>query len=810
MKLSLNWLKEYVALPPDISPDTIAYDLTMTTVEVEHCHALGENLENIVVGKIRSIRPHPNADRLRITMTDIGGEEKQIVCGGSNLREGMLVVVAKPGAKVRWHGEGDLVELTESKIRGEASFGMICSAGEIGLGELYPAKEEKEIVDLGELPAEAGTPIAAALGLDDIIIEIDNKSLTNRPDLWGHYGIARELAAIYSVPLKPLPEVALSHSGSKVSATIHDEQLCRRYTATVIEGLSPGESPRWMQRRLASVGQRPISLLVDLTNYVMLALGQPTHAFDARELANSSIHIRRAKAKECLELLDGSKLELTPEMLVIADDKRPVALAGIMGGLNSGIREDTSTVVLESANFDSVNVRRTATAVGVRTESSMRFDKSLDCDRALDAAKLFIHLLRDIQPGSAVTTHIDLFPRPFEPVTVTLDRDYIVRRVGKEFSSAEISALLKRLGYSVDANGEKLAVGVPAWRATGDVSIPADIVEEVARLYGYDSLEFVPPPVVLTSAVRQVRYDVDRKLRETLAFAHGMFEVFSYPWVEERFRTAAGDNLPALVLQDPPSPESASIVTSLIPNLLAAAERNIRNQASFGLFEIGRVFSADSVTEWSTPNEPLPLQPKHAAGLLTAADPKSAFLALKGILEAVFRALPIEPLTFTVEGEFARWSVRGGRLALQSRGKQIGEIGAVASKTLRLAGLERASIAAFEFDLDKLVCLPATPGRYEQIPRFPQVEFDLSMLFDRTTPWEAIRKAAAGADKRVRAVEFADEYVGEQVPEGKRSISLRMLFGDPAKTLTSDEAQAIATAVGAALEKKVGGSQRTR
>jgi len=809
VKISLNWLKDYVSIPADLSPETIAHDLTMTTVEVEHCHSLGKDLEGIVVGKINSLRQHPNADRLRITMTDVGGEEKQIVCGGSNLREGMLVAVAKPGSKVRWHGEGELVELSESKIRGEASFGMICSAVEIGLDELFPAKADKEIIDLGELAAKPGTPLAEALGLDDIIIEIDNKSLTNRPDLWGHYGIARELAAIYSLPLKPLPEVALPNAGSKVKVKIHDEQLCRRYTATVVEGLSPGSAPVWMQRRLASVGQRPINLLVDLTNYVMLAVGQPTHAFDARELANDSIHIRRAKEKEQLELLDGSKLELTSEMLVIADDKRPVALAGIMGGLSSGIREDTATVVLESANFDSVNVRRTATAVGARTESSMRFDKGLDCDRVLHAVKLFLFLLKEIQPKAAATSHLDLFPRPYEALTVKVGRDFIVRRVGKDFTAEEILALLRRLGFKVESQKDTFTIGVPPWRATGDVSIPADIVEEVARLYGYDSLEFVPPPVSLTSAVRQPKYDVDRKLREFLAIAKGMFEVFSYPWVDEQFVRATGGTSSGFLLQDPPSPETAGIVSSLIPNLLAAAARNVRNEGRFGIFEVGRVFTTELVP-WSLPKEKLPVQPKHVAGLKVSNDPKAAFLDLKGVLESLFHVLPIGPVTFGAEATFSPWTVTGGRLGIFTSGKQIGEIGVVSPKTLRGSGIERTAAAAFEFNLEELVCLPSTPGRYEPIPKFPLVEFDLSMVFDQSVPWESIREIAAAADKRVRAVHFADEYRGEQIPAGKRSIAFKMIFGDPTKTLTSEETQTIAGAVMKALEKKVGGTVRGR
>lgn len=811
MKLSLNWLKEYVPLPADLTPEKIAYDLTMTTVEVESCESPGESLEGIVVGKINALRPHPNADRLRITTTDVGGEEKQIVCGGSNLREGMLVAVAKPGSRVRWHGEGDLVELKETKIRGEASFGMICSAVEIGLESLYPAREEKEIVDLSDLDAAPGTPLAVALGLDDIIIEIDNKSLTNRPDLWGHYGIARELAAIYSLPLSPLPQVTFPTGASKVKVTVHEPELCRRYSAAVLENVTAGESPQWMQRRLASVGQRPISLLVDLTNYVMFAVGQPTHAFDARELTASAIHIRRAKRNESLELLDGAKLELSPEMLVIADETRAVALAGIKGGLASGVRDDTSTVVLESANFSGVHVRKTATTLGLRTESSMRFDKELDTDRPVQASALFVHLLKEIQPAVRLVSFVDEFPRPQPAVSVQVRREFISGRVGRDFTTQEIHSLLERFGFAVKADGEKLTIAVPAWRATGDVSIPADIVEEVARLYGYDTLEFIAPPIELTAAVRQPRYDVDVRMRELLSSAGGMFEVFNYPWGHESLFAAAGfADAPALMLQDPPSPETARIVTSLIPNLLGAAERNLRHETDFGLFEIARVFHPADFRPWSTEAEKLPRQPKHVAGLLVGSSPKEIFLRLKGILEETFSALPIEPVVLTKEGTFSAWTARGGQLALRVGKEQIGELAVVSPRTLRALGTPRAAIAAFELSFDALKCLPATPGRYRPIPKFPQVEFDLSMLFEQTVPWEQIRMAASGADERVREVRFADEYQGEQIPAGKRAVALKMLFCDPAKTLTSEETQQIAAKVAAALEKRAGASKRER
>ncbi|MCB0320537.1 MAG: phenylalanine--tRNA ligase subunit beta, partial [Bdellovibrionales bacterium] len=429
MKVSLNWIKDYVPLPDSLTPSQLSYDLTMTTVEVEGYEDLGAALDKIVIGKVVSLAKHPQADRLTLVQTDVGeAEPKEIVCGGDNLREGMLVAVAPPGSKVRWHGEGDLVELKETKIRGVKSFGMICASNEIGLAELFPLKSEKEIVDLSSLHVTPGTPIADALGLRDIIFEIDNKSLTNRPDLWGHYGIARELAAIYSLPLSPLPVPpnvdAIKKLGTKaLRAQIQDTDLCTRYIGALIENVSVCESPNWLKSRLSSVGQRPIDLIVDLTNYVMFALGQPTHAFDAKNVSNTSITVRRAQEKEGLVLLDAKEIALTSNALVIADDKQSVALAGIMGGENSGVSPETTTLLLESANFEPVQVRHTATRYGLRTEGSMRWEKGIDSPRAEAGADLFFALLHQLQPSATVVEYLDVYPVQPESKSVSVSRD---------------------------------------------------------------------------------------------------------------------------------------------------------------------------------------------------------------------------------------------------------------------------------------------------------------------------------------------------------------------------------------------------
>ncbi|NLX84883.1 MAG: phenylalanine--tRNA ligase subunit beta, partial [Synergistaceae bacterium] len=378
MKFSLNWIKKYVDLPKDLTMEKLSYDLTMCTVEVEDTTDLSKSLSGLVVGKIITVEPHPDADKLRVCTVDIGDTPPStIVCGGINLTPGQLVVVAKLGAMVRWHGVGDPVEIKPAKLRGVLSSGMICASAEIGLADLFPAKLEAEIMDITDFDVKPGMAIADALGINDVILEVDKKSLTNRPDLWGHYGMAREFAAIYDLKLKPLDKSDIPHVSGDLDAVIEDTARCSRYTATTFTGIKNVASPFELKTLIWRVGMRPINLPVDITNYVMLATGQPTHGFDKNHI-EGNIHVRRAKAGEKLELLDGEILDLTTEDLVIADEKKSLGLAGIMGGKLDSVMEDTTELILEIANFNAMGIRRTAQRFDIRTEASSRYEKSLD------------------------------------------------------------------------------------------------------------------------------------------------------------------------------------------------------------------------------------------------------------------------------------------------------------------------------------------------------------------------------------------------------------------------------------------------
>jgi len=785
MLVSLNWVADYVKLPSIVDPKQIASELTMTTVEVERVIDLGASLKGIQIAVLETVRPHPDADRLRVCQCKFGEDRAQVVCGGSNVEVGMLVAVARPGAVVK-KGDGTL-EMKVTTIRGVESHGMICSAGELGLDDLFPPADEKAIIDLTHLLFEPGQSLADAIGYDDVILEIDNKSLTNRPDLWGHYGIARELAAIYNVELRPLVAFATPSDTGDLSVTIENPDQCRRYTATRIEGVRVTGAPFWMRSRLSRVGQRPINLLVDLTNYVMLATGQPTHAFDARQLAGT-LDIRNGRAGEMLTLLDGSEIAVEEDILAITDDTGCLALAGVMGGDRSGIADDTTAMILEAANFEPQGVRRSSGRSGTRTESSTRFEKGLDPLLIDQALGLFTDLLAGVQPEAQPVAHIDVFPAKPAAVRVSTTVGFICRRLGTEVSNERIVQLLGKLGFSVTEEEGALTIDVPSWRATGDVDLPEDIVEEVARLYGYENLAFVPPRVALTSSVNQPRHRLERRIKETLAFRCGLQEIVSYPWVEEKYLAAAGmADVECLSLATPPAPDIARLRPSLVPQLLAAITSNLRYTREFRLFEVASTYHPDLS------------HVKRVAGALVGTDPAALFLEAKGILETLSRTVQMEPVELVL-GDAPTWANPKGSLVIESGGTTVGALAVVSSKTMRLAGIRLADVILFELDLAALKPMSSRDNVFQPLPEFPQVEFDISFVVPLNIGWDMVLASIESVHQLVRDVTFIDEYRGEQVPDGKKSVTLRLLLGSHVATLTTPQIDEAANAVMTRIE----------
>ncbi|GHV27270.1 phenylalanine--tRNA ligase beta subunit [Synergistales bacterium] len=814
MKLSLNWIKEYVELPAGLGMEKLMYDLTMSTVEVEGAENLAGRFRNIIVGEIKEVLPHPNADKLRICRTDVGGEIKEIVCGGINLRDGMKVIVSKPGAFVRWHGEGDLVEIKAAKLRGAESYGMICASTEVGLFDLFPFEDEATIVDLSDFAAPAGTPLERALGLDDVILEIDNRSLTNRPDLWGHYGIAREISAIYNVPMKEIAKFEPEQNGEPRVA-IDDPERCTRYIGIKIENVSAKPSSFEIQSFLWRVGQRPINALVDITNYVMLAVGQPTHAFDSGNISGG-ITVRGARAEEKLPLLNGRELSLTSEDLVIADDDEAVALAGVMGGSKDSILPDTKNVILEIANFAPLGVRKTEARFEIRTEASIRYEKGIDPQRADLAVSLGCALFKSEFPGMRITGANDNYPRPLEQSRVTLSLDWLAKRLGKRLENDNIRAILERLGFVVTIEGDELRVTAPSWRSTGDISLPDDIMEEVARLYGYENFEPTPITTSFERAIKQRDYELDRSIREYLSFRCGMQEIFTYPWMKDEFISALGaPRAGMLQLATPPAPDERYIRNSLLPNLVRAVSENLRFGGNFSIYELTQVFDGSSFSKPLDERENLPHMARRLAGALAgttggADEITSLFRTAKGILENMSLRTHMEPLSLdAAEQSAAPWADETIKLAVRNGDGVIGYLALLSRKSALAAGIKQAPVVLFEIDVEKLAPLPSRANKFVHLPEYPQAEYDISMIFPEEAKWGGIEDVITGGKNAlVKSASFIDEYRGRQIPEGKKSVTIRLIIGSDEKTLTSEEIESAAEAIIKRLTKRLGGELR--
>ena len=812
MKVSLNWIKDYVDLPADMDLKRLAYDLTMSTVEVEDTIELAKQFDNMVVGRIKTIEQHPNADKLKVCKTDIGGEIKDIVCGGSNLAEGMKVAVALPGAMCKWHGEGEPVEIKKSKLRGVESYGMICGAVEIGLADLFPTKEEAHILDLSEFDAPAGTPLADALELNDIILEIDNKSMTNRPDLWGHYGIARELAALYHLPLKPIAPYKSDVGQGSLTVTVEDTERCPRYVAASIENLYVKPSTYQMQSRIWKVGMRPINALVDVTNYVMLATGQPTHAFDSDHIAGHII-VRRAAEGEKLLLLNGKELPLSTDDLVIADDAGAVGLAGVMGGAKDSILPETSRVILEVANFDAKGIRRTALRYDNRTEASARYEKAIDperCDQALD---LSMQLFGDLYPEMQVTGFVDAYPVPLKQAEIDVTLSWLERRLGKSLTPGDVKHKMELLGYQVTFDGDNMHVVVPTWRSTGDVSIKADIMEEVARMYGYENFEAAPITTSFDGAINQLDKDLERKIKEYLSFRCGMQEIFTYPWMDELYVNAVLQSTDGILsLSTPPSPAERFVRSSLLPNLCKAVVKNERYFDEFSIYETAQVFRDENYTTPYDPREKLPSQRKHVAGAFVCGgkDVTTLFRKAKGVLEMMPRYTHMEGFTFK-QVEKPAWADNVVWLNVYLGEERIGDLALLSKKVSMECGIKNLNVMLFELDQDCLKPFRSRTNSFTHLPEYPMTEYDISVLLPGEVKWADIAQTVRGVKSELfHGAQFVDEYRGKQVPDGKKSVTVRLAIGSKEKTLTSAEIEDVANGVINKLVKRFGAELRSK
>ena len=804
MKVSLNLIREYVDLPQNLTDEQIAYDMTLRTVEVEKVENTALKFHDIVVGKILEVKKHPNADKLRICMVDVGEAEPiQIVCGGSNLYEGEYVVVSKPGAEVVWHGEGEPVKVSKTKMRGEISCGMICASSEVYLSDFFPKEGETEIIDLKGFDCKPGDNVANLFGMNDTVLEIDNKSLSNRPDLWGHYGIARELSAIYDAPLKELPKYEIPKV-PEYSVEIKDTTKCNRYVAVEIDGIYEKSSPMWMQSLLSKVGQRPINAIVDITNYVMMAVGQPLHAFDKTHVNGERIIVRNAKENEKLLLLDNNFIELSTDDLVICDESDAMALAGIKGGKKDSILPDTKGVVLEVANFSADTVRQTDKKFAEKTEASMRFEKGVDTQRVDEGLNLALRLIKEIFPESKIIKYADVYPNETKKNNIKVSEKFLDTRLGKKISQDKIAQILTALGYEIKYNNGEYDVIVPTWRSTGDVTIKDDVMGDIARILSFDSFEAKPITITFEHAIKQNKVLMNKRIKEYLAYRCGFYEIYTYPWVDEKYIHAAKiETDKAVKLATPPAPDLAYLRTSLIPGMLEAIAKNLRYYDGFKLFDCGEVYEKGDYRP-SSEDEILPVQKHYLTGCIVGKNAKEIFYEAKGVIENMSRFCHMEEINLE-QIEKPNWADINAYLNITKNNEIIGSLGLVSVQVMNNSKIKRTNVAMFEINAEKFVPYASRTNEYERLPELPLVEKDLSIIVDEKVSWKTIEESIKS---KVKEIEFVDEYRGNQIPDGKKSVTLKVKMLNEGTTMTSEQINEKMNSILKILDKKCGAKLR--
>jgi phenylalanyl-tRNA synthetase beta chain len=783
MLISLDWLSDYVDCP--LSPERIAEGLTMAGLEVESVSLRHPQLKNVVTARIEAVEPHPNADRLKICLVRTGDDRlRRIVCGAPNARAGVVSPLALPGAEL----PGGIVR--EAKVRGEMSGGMLCSQKELGLGEDHSG--------IWILPEDtvAGIPLDEALGLKDILMEIG--ITPNRGDCLSFMGIAREVAALGGTsaryPASVVPETG-PPVDSLTSVTIDDPQGCPRYAARVIRSVKIGPSPHWLKNRVESVGVRSINNIVDVTNFVMMELGQPLHAFDFNRLRDRRIVVRKAAAGERFTTLDSVERELDEGTVLICDGVGPVAIGGVMGGLNSEISPETCDVLLESAYFDPVSIRRTGRKLGLKTEAGFRFERGTDPAGVLRALDRAAGLMLEVGGGQVATGRIDVCPNPLDPAVIDLRVDRVNSLLGIHLSDDQAQEILERLEMRVEKlQPHLLRVTVPGFRS--DITREVDLAEELARISGYDGIPVTSPAAEAHAADCDPRQMVRAQLKELLTGA-GFFEVINYSFISSdalrMLGYSEGDDAPVPIrVKNPLSDEQAVMRTSLLPGLLNNARYNIDHRyENFRIFELSKVFLPRK-------EDPQADEIHHLVGVMTGKrdplplynDGDVDFYDAKGVVEHICEFLRIEDLRFRAEA-LPPWLDPSTSASVFVRGERVGELGGVHPQVRETFDLKRP-LFAFRLDFDRLFALQGPVPIYRGLPKFPPVPRDLALIADERLPVEEPLDFMRSLNEPLlESIEIFDIFKSEQIGDGKKSIGYRLTYRAADRSLTDEEVNSI-------------------
>ncbi len=787
MNLSMKWLKEFV--PVEMEPRAFAEAMTMSGSKVEGWEQEGAGIENVVVGKVLSIVKHPDSDHLVVCQVEVGGGEPlQIVTGAANLQEGDVVPVALSGSTLPGG-----VKIEKGKLRGVESSGMLCSLGELGLTlHDFPYAVENGIFVLGDdCIRTPGTPICEAIGLDDTKVEFEITS--NRPDCFSVLGLAREAAATFHHPFEVRrPAVRGGHGSVEgmLDVKVEEPSLCPIYSARIVKNVRVKPSPRWMRERLRAMGVRPINNIVDITNYVMLEYGQPMHAFDLRTIDEGKIRVRLAKDGETITTLDGVERTLTSQNLVIADAHKPVAIAGVMGGEYSGIMDDTTTIVFESACFNAVSVRLTARSQGMRTDASSRYEKGLDpnnCLPAVDRACELVELLDagDVLDGTLMDNHASSEMR-----RIPLDAGWINRFLDLDLTKEQMKEILTPLGCLFD--GDEILV--PTYRP--DLEHKADIAEEIARFYGYNRI----PGTKLTGA-SEGKYTPEQLFRAKVSRtmqALGLSEIMTYSFISPKYydKIRMPENDPlcrSIVIKNPLGEDTSIMRTVALPSMMETLARNYNNRnASASLFELASEYIP-------TAPDQLPVEKITLIAGMYGED--MDYFTLKGVAEELLETLGVTG--YDVESSAEEYSYHPGRCAvLTVDGKRLGVLGEVHPLCVQNYGM-KGRVYSFSFDLQTLFENRRQDVSYQPLPRFPAVTRDLALVCSDKIPVLTLEKAIRrGAGPLLERIDLFDVYRGEQIESGKKSVAFSIALRSPTSTLTDEQINAALKNVMAELERE--------
>ncbi len=802
---SYNWLKQYAKFSE--TPEAFAERVSLSGPAVERILPAAPDLQNIVVGLVESVDPHPNADRLRVAKTKIGKRKTvEIVCGGSNLVEGQWVAVALPGSRVLWHGEGEPVTLEETEIRGVKSVGMIAAAVEIGLADAFPAKE-REILDLGDAfdtqDLEPGTPLETLLGFEDDVL-FDMEVTTNRVDAMGVIGMAREAAAILERPFtwKPVP-LPKSSATDEVKVTVHDPDLCPRYMAVRVDDVRVGPSSWWLKKRLMSAGLNSINNVVDITNLILLEHAQPLHAFDA-EHVHGGINVRRAKKGEKITALGGVVYDLTPEMLVIADDEEPIAIAGVKGGEFSGVTAETTSVIIEAATFDPVSVRRTGRALGLQSDAQQRYEKGLSTEALEYALARAVKLLKAECGGKVASKITDVRATPYVANTFEVTETEVRTLMGVDISQKEMTESLRRLGFGVAVKGETMSATVPWWR-DADIESGRDLVEEIARVHGYAN---IPPDVPVGVAPRDMDAELvwEDRVRTVMEGA-GFTETYSYSFVSEALMEKTGfDPSSMLRVQNELSSDHVLMRTTLLPSLLQIASENRELQSEIRLFEVANVYYPPAGTKKSKNGSTwmdLPDEQLELGALIVGVD--EPWRHAKGVVEHMLHEMGLQGVVWKRISNEAFW--HPGRTAQAFIGDTlIATVGEVNPKIARAFKLDR--VGCIHMPLEFVTQHATSTAAYVPVSSYPPVLRDVAILVHYKVEFADVAREIMQIDPLVSGVEWFDTYRGKGVPQEKKSLAVHLTFSSPDRTLESDEIESIMERISLMLKEKFKGEVR--